>query len=264
MTAFYEPAGEGRVRATPLTRGPWGSSQHGGPVAALLAGAVERTLGRDDAMVARFSVELLRPVPVAELRIDVDVPRPGKRVAWAVARLEAPNADGGPTEVARAHAWVLRIADAQAPATEAPPPAPPEEGTETPFYPVEGENFADGVEARFLHGGWTELGRALAWFRLRVPVVAGEAPSAVQRVLVAADCGNGISAEVDFATHVYINPELTVALHRLPRGEWVALDAQTSIGPGGVGLARSVLADRDGVVGAGSQSLLVDQRPPAG
>ena len=35
------------------------------------------------------------------------------------------------------------------------------------------------------------------WFRLKHPIVAGEAPSVYQRVAVAADSGNGISAVLD-------------------------------------------------------------------
>lgn len=259
-TAFYEPAGSDRVRATALTRGPWGPSQHGGPVAALLGGAVERATGRVDAMVARISVELLRPVPVGELRIDAEIARPGKRVAWVVARLEATQPGGDPAEVARAQAWVVRTADVGVEPVEAPPLAPPEEGAPAPFHGLQGTSFLDGIDARFLRGGWSQRGPATAWFRLRVPIVAGEEPSSLQRVLVAADCGNGISAEVDYATHIYINPEVTVALHRLPRDEWVGLDARTSVGPAAVGLARSELYDRDGAIGAGGQSLLVDAR----
>jgi hypothetical protein len=56
-----------RVTPTELARGPWDPrALHGGPVAALLARAVERA---DDAgtpfHVARLTVELLRPVPKA-------------------------------------------------------------------------------------------------------------------------------------------------------------------------------------------------------
>ena len=51
-----------------------------------------------------------------------------------------------------------------------------------------------------------------------------------------ADSGNGISATVDFSRWVFINPDLSVYLHRLPEGEWVCLDAQTTIEPSGIGL----------------------------
>ena len=66
---------------------------------------------------------------------------------------------------------------------------------------------------------------------------------------------------MDVARWYSINPELTVHLHREAEGEWICLDAQTAISPGGAGLATSVLSDVRGPVGVGAQSLLVARRP---
>jgi acyl-CoA thioesterase len=82
------------------------------------------------------------------------------------------------------------------------------------------------------------------------------------RVVAAADFGNGVSRVLDFTRHLFINPDLTVYLHRRPRGEWIALDAETFAGGNGVGLAQSRLFDRDGYVGTSLQALLLDARTP--
>jgi hypothetical protein len=82
----------------------------------------------------------------------------------------------------------------------------------------------------------------------------------LQRVLAVADSGNGISSELDVARWYFINPELTVHLHREAVGEWVCLDAATTISSGGVGLATSVLSDLDGPVAVGAQTLLIAPR----
>jgi hypothetical protein len=82
--------------------------------------------------------------------------------------------------------------------------------------------------------------------------------------LAIADSGNGASWELDIARWHFINPELTVHLHREAAGEWICLDAQTDISAGGAGLATSVLSDLDGPVGVGAQSLLIAPRPAAG
>ena len=95
---------------------------------------------------------------------------------------------------------------------------------------------------------------------MRVPLVAGEEPTGVQRVLVVADSGNGVSAVLPFDQWLFINTELTVHFRREPRGEWICLDAETSIAAGGAGLARSVLSDDDGVVGAGRPGAAVAPR----
>jgi hypothetical protein len=79
-------------------------------------------------------------------------------------------------------------------------------------------------------------------------------------VLAVADSGNGISGELDLTNWHFINPELTVHLHREVVGEWICPEARTAISPGGVGLATSVLSDLEGQIGVGAQSLLVAQR----
>ena len=83
------------------------------------------------------------------------------------------------------------------------------------------------MDYRFARGGFRELGPATVWMRMRQPLVAGEEPSPLQRLLAAADSGNGVSATLDLAGHLFINVDLTVHLIRLPVGEWVCLDAIT-------------------------------------
>ena len=102
-------------------------------------------------------------------------------------------------------------------------------------------------------------GPATAWFRLRVPVVAGEVPTPAQRAMAVADFGNGISSELEFGSHLFINPDLTVYLHRDPVGEWVCLDARTRFGPPGTGMAESALWDGRGRIGRAIQSLYVER-----
>jgi hypothetical protein len=95
------------------------------------------------------------------------------------------------------------------------------------------------------------------WARQGVDLVAGEAPTGLQRLFVVADSGNGVSGRLDPHEWLFINSELTVHLHREPRAEWIALDAATAIGPDGVGTAFTVLHDADGPVGRGAQALVI-------
>src|SRR6185436_19137139 len=78
--------------------------------------------------------------------------------------------------------------------------------------------YADLVENRLAEGRFFQ-GPCTAWFRLRHPLVEGELPSAWQRVAVAADSGNGISAALDFARYSFVNCDLTINLLRRPVGE---------------------------------------------
>ena len=117
-----------------------------------------------------------------------------------------------------------------------------------------------GVEMRFVNGRTNALGPATVWFRLRCPVVLGEDPSPWQRAAAAADFGNGVSAELDFMSSSFINPDLTVSLHRPPAGEWICLDARTRFGIPGIGAAESALWDVDGRIGRSLQNLVVEVR----
>jgi hypothetical protein len=252
---FFEPRGEGRFLATESTAGPWSDAhQHGGPPAALLGRALERCSPRPEMVLARCTFEILGPVPVGEVEVQARVARPGRSVELLEAELRA----GGRAAMS-VRAW--RVLAAGAPAT-GPDPAPrpiPDEAAPVPPG-LDGFGYGRAVEMRFAAGDWAQPGPAIAWTRLRVPVVAGEAPSGLQRVLAVADSGNGISGVLALDRWLFINPELTVHLRREARGEWICLDAATVIADGGAGLARSTLSDRDGAVAHGAQSLLVAPR----
>jgi Thioesterase-like superfamily len=115
------------------------------------------------------------------------------------------------------------------------------------------------IELRFARGDWGH-GPALGWFRLRRPLVDGEEPTPLQRTVAFADFGNGLSRALDFRTHLFVNTDLTVHLHREPAGEWVALDARTDLDRTGVGQATSILRDEHGRLGVAAQSLFVAAR----
>jgi hypothetical protein len=255
--AFYLPLGDDRWRATAHTTGPWDARfQHGGPPSALLARAIERLSPREDMIIARMTVDILGAIPVGELKLSSHVLRPGRSVELVEASLSA-----GGREVARAQAWrVLRTT--QEILLRQPAPTAPALAAES--TPMAADGWVDGylsaVEWRFVVGEFGQPGPATAWTRLRYPVVPGEQPSPLQRVLAVADSGNGISGELDLTSWHFINPELTVHLHREAVGEWICLDAQTAISRGGVGLATSALSDLDGPIGVGAQSLLIARR----
>ena len=116
------------------------------------------------------------------------------------------------------------------------------------------------MDVRFVSGSYLDIGPATTWMRMRVPLIEGEQPHPRDRVLVAADSGNGVSAPLDYHRWVFINADLNVALRRLPQGEWVCLDATTWAEPDGVGLTDTALYDERGLVGRATQSLLLAQR----
>jgi Thioesterase-like superfamily len=260
--ALYTPAlrtPDGPVLVpSQMTEGPWSpDAQHGGPVAALLARTVESAPAPGPMQLVRLTVELLRPVPVRPLVASATVTRPGRKVQIVEARLAAEG-----QEVAYARGLRIRSATVDVPAPDPDPsiPAPPEDYSSGRPVARARTPFAGAVDLRFVSGAWDELGPVTMWTRLTVPVVAGEEPSPFQRAAAAADFGNGVSRVLDFETHLFINPDLTVSISRVPTGEWIGFDAVSRLSPDGYGQADSLIFDASGPVGRSMQSLLVERR----
>ena len=278
--SFYV-ADESGFRSSENTRGPWDAdSQHAGPPAALVGRAIEFLDGigetAADRHVGRITFEILKPVPIAPLRVEATVVRPGRRVDMA----EATLLDDAETPLIRARAWRLLRREVGVPAGlagadeggaaqragrpsgETGPPRPPGDlDSGVDFFPTGHDvGYHTAMEYRFASGSFLDPGPATAWMRMRMPLIAGEEPTPLQRVLVAADSGNGISSTLDFRRYVFINVDLTVHLGRLPAGEWVCLDSLTVPEPTGVGLTDTMLLDERGPLGRAAQTLLVAER----
>ena len=255
---LFVPDGE-RFVPTPLARGPWSpNALHGGPSAALLGRAIERYEGGEAMFVSRITLELLRPVPLEPLELRVRPVRPGRKVQLIEASLHTDT-----HEVARAVG--LRIRKQRIPLPDDLPiqpvvELPPEQGVPVKALGAFHEGFhTHGVEHSFVRGQFATPGPATDWIRLRVPLLEGEVPSPLVRVCAAADFGNGVSQILPGA-YTFINPDLTIYLHRYPIGEWVCLDSVTRVEDQGIGLAESRLLDRTGAIGRALQSLIVEER----
>jgi len=260
FAAFYEREGE-LFAATELTRGPWDpGAQHAGPPSALLGSAIEQLPEAEGFQVGRITFEILRSVPIAPVRVEARVARPGRRVQM----FEAELSDREGEVLMRARAWGIRTAELELPpdaVVDGDPPPPPEQGKEATFFPTGQEHgYHSAMEVRFVSGDFVEPGPAVVWLRMRQPLVAGEEPTPLQRTLVVADVGNGVSASLDFRRFLFINVDLTVQLERMPAGEWICVDAVTRPQPSGVGSAESVLSDGEGRIGRALQTLLVSER----
>ena len=254
--SFYVPRAPNLFTSTDHTRGPWGpESQHGGPPASLLGRAIEAVNYRNDMAVARITFEILRPIPVRDLRVTADMIRPGRSVEMIDASLWDDE-----TEVMRARAWRIRTTklDLDGPPHSGLPE--PEGSAHAEPLPTPYEGYLHAMEMRSLRGGLNDQGPGTTWFRMRHPLLPDEEVSPLTRVLIAADSASGISAVLDWHEWIYINTDLTVHLHRMPEGEWVCLDAETTVQPTGIGLAASVVHDERGPIGRTSQSLFLKPR----
>jgi acyl-coenzyme A thioesterase PaaI-like protein len=279
FVAASSPEGEGKDDGeyfvpSEHARGPWDpGALHGGAPAALMAAAFERLEPGADLRIARLGFEFLRPVPLAPLKLSMRIVRPGRRVQELAGELsvEAPGPGGaGEQVVCRASALRVREIAEDVPTTA--PVAPPEDGGQALGRPADSAplSFAldDSREPSFALTAMEmrapedprELGPGRVWMRLRLPLVAGQELTPLARLAATADFGNGISAVLPFARFLFINADLTIHLHRPPRGEWIGLDARTLLHAHGTGLAESVIHDEHGPVGRAFQTLVVESR----
>nr|WP_296767216.1 thioesterase family protein [Rhodococcus sp. (in: high G+C Gram-positive bacteria)] len=265
--AFFVPAGRNQAgneifSTTGRTVSLWAPTmQHGAPPSALLVRALERESARDDVRVTRVVVELLGPVPIADIEVRSWVERAGKNIELVVAELWADAGNGAVRAVARGTAWRMTTADTSQVAYAADEPLKPlSEATPHSWGPLWKSGFLDNVDIRAL----TELGgdnAGHAWARPTTALVLGEAMSPLERLFSIADIANGIGAKLDLDKWTFLNTDLTVHIFREPEGEWVGLAAETSTGPDGHGMSAGVLHDQRGPVGRIAQTVLVRPRP---
>jgi hypothetical protein len=196
------------------------------------------------------------------LAVTARVLRPGRRVELLEATLAAAG-DG--SALMRVTAWRMRTEAVALPGgiagAESPPLPPPEAGRPAQFSFWRDEiAYHRALEWRFVAGSFDEPGPAATWTRLRVPLVAGEATTPLERLLVMADAASGISAVLDWTRFTFVNVDLGIHLERPPEGQWMAMDAITRPGPAGAALCVGGLSDRRGRVGVSTQSLLIAPR----
>ncbi|MGE3325482.1 MAG: thioesterase family protein [Acidimicrobiia bacterium] len=256
-----------QIDPTENARGPRDpNAHHGGPTTALAVAAIERAAG-PEMQIARVTVELLRPVPLAPLRLVTEVVRPGRKVKLVEAQLF--DAASG-NEVFRVRSLTIRRASDPLPEGdhfEPTPPPPP--GPDSARPRGHGGAWIDddhimfhneGAEVRFVESAWDEPGPSVVWIRLLVPVLDNEPITPMQRVVAASDFSNGVSWALPVEDWIYINPDLTVHVAREPIGEWIGMRTRTQFGPHGMAFTDGELFDTTGRIGRANQSLIIEKR----
>lgn len=257
--AFYSALGLGRYASSAATAGPWSpKTQHGGPPAALIGLAMERHAPRPSFRIARITVELPRPVPVANLEVQVRTAHSGKRAELLEGTIMA---DGQPVLLARA--WRMASSPDDTPSLRdavdlLPLPAAPEPPRMTGAYM---DGYVSAMEWRFGHDrGFDATGPGAVWARQRIPLLSGTPDTPLTRALMLADSTWAVAFELDHAYRLVINTDVTLILHRDPASEWLCVRAATSASPRGSALAVGQLSDTLGDCGRVMQNLLVAVR----
>src|ERR1700737_2324476 len=256
MDAIYRVDGN-RVVTSPDAAGPWDiSMQHGSAPAALVVWAAEAIPTPQPMQIARVTIDLMRPVPVAPLTLQTEILREGRKIQLCAVRLLA-------EDVVVVGATVLKI---KTQALTLPPevadvaielPGPDQSQPEPASF--SSSPFVTGISLRAARGRFGVPGPGAIWYRVDRPLGEASPVSRATRAMVAADFCNGTSAVLDFREWTFINADLTVSFARQPVGAWILLDAESWIGPDGAGLATARLAGERGYFGPALPRLLIER-----
>lgn len=259
MISYFERAGGTRFRPTAATSGAWAvDEQHISPMTGLVAHAVEQfaaARGADGMVVARVSMDILGVLKLEEFEITVETVRPGRTIEL----LEAVVIARGRPAV-RARVWRMAQLDTAAVAGGQPPALPaPDAVAPWAMSDAWPGGYITTLDVRPI--GEPQPGRTTAWLATDLELVAGEPVSDLARFLALVDTANGIAVRESPKEWLFPNLDLTVHLHRQPRGRWVGLDTTVIFGAAGHGLTSTTLHDLHGPVGRAEQILTVRPAP---
>jgi acyl-CoA thioesterase len=229
---------------------PWNAKALNGVALAGLAASMVGTVPtRTDMHVARLTIDILGAVPIEPLVPEVRVLRDGGRVQLVEIGLCA----GDRTWV---RATALRVRQTASPTNLAELTRLQPEAYATISDPFK----VDWVETITAEGDFQSPGPASVWLRFLGRVVAGEPLGDLERMAMVSDWGSGMSSLVSPKDYTFANLDIALHLTRMPRGEWLLMDAVSESAGNGMAIAMSRLGDREGMIGTALQTVFVAQR----
>ncbi len=249
----------------PSTVGPWSpEAMHGGPVAALCVSVAEEILPGDHLVTSRLTLDLVRPVPTRPLEVRSRLLKSGRRVNLIEIEVVA-----GGQSVALATVQRTTINPVVLPRLEGtgaeliPPTDHPED-----FHPLKFSRAPFAVLASEIRTrspeGFSSPQATDAWIRVTADLVPGVPLSTAAAAAAAADYGNALGAPLSPAPHttLFPNADLTVYLARAPVDRWVRMAPASTWLEHGIGHTRCAMADRLGMLGTVTVTLVLAD-PPA-
>ncbi|CUH43167.1 thioesterase family protein [Ruegeria atlantica] len=254
--AYFHVRADGAFVGNDPARGPWSADHcHAGPVAGLIVRAAETEVGPEK-MLTRLTVDLLRPLPLAGLRVAAETTRHTKTLATT--RVTVHDLDDTLCATATTMHMVRRDLG---PVPNITLPPPKLDDAVTGPFPI-GETlhdlpgFANHSDILYPKDGNQNAGPKTIWM-FTPKLLEGEAQSPIQALCPLADCGNGISWNAPTSEMGFMNTDLTVQIHREPKSDWLASQSVSHWQPSGIGMSQSVLFDTEGPVGTALQTLVL-------
>lgn len=241
--AHFTAAESGEFLPTQFAQSHWGDDHLNGPAVVGLAGWVlEQESGSPDFMPARLTVDLFRAARGVPTTVVARLVRDGRRVRSA--ECEVLQEDR-----AVARATLLQYRRSVAP--------PGELWTATMSFPA--PSVVDEATLTLVgsdEAGWSrspgehQNNSRKRFYNQAIEVVAGEKNSQFVRAVMAAEA-TSLVTNLGTQGVGYINGDLTVALARLPVGDWIGVQADSHWASDGVAVGTATLFDQSGAFGSG-------------
>jgi len=254
LTPFTVRRDDGLV-PNEIAQGGWGPTLGGQVIGGLLARGIEQHVTDDELVPARLTVDILRRVATAPVRVSADVVRTGRRMQSVDAAMTQDD-----EVVARASALYLRRSAQpdgaiwSTPLHMPPVPDEPDEFSEdVPMFIKAYGRTPDGSDAN----AWQHDGPRFAWLREIRALVDGEQMSPFVRAAMAVDV---TSSMANFSTTglAFINADYTLTLSRLPVGPYIGLAALTHYSDAGIATGTASLFDTTGPIGSGTSTAVAN------
>ncbi|OBI44053.1 acyl-CoA thioesterase domain-containing protein [Mycobacterium sp. E796] len=219
----------------------------GAAITGLAALTLDTAFGLPDFTPARLTVDLFKSPRRVPTTTTVDLVRDGRRVRNSVCTMKQEG-------VAVARAVLVQYRRSAAP--DGHEWTPTEEKLEAPS--LNGLTAQNGAVRQLQSGGvgWTsEIADHQNAARKRVvirsvDIVAGQPNTPFVQAAAAAEA-TSLVTNLGTAGVGYINGDLTVALTRLPRSDWICVHADTHWASDGISVGTATLVDDSGAFGSG-------------
>jgi len=259
MPSYFERLDDERYRPTAHTGGAWDpDEQHFSPLGGLIVHAIERALAPDRShlRISRLSFDILGRIATEDFAIHVATIRPGRTIELVEATVVI-----GERSVVRGRAWLLIAQDTTKVAGGGAPALPdPDQLASLSLTNIWFGGYVASLDVRPVVP--RRPGRGTAWVATEVDLLPEEPIGPLARYVGLVDTANGVAVRAAPGEWMFPNVDLTIHLHRQPRGRWVGLDTTVVFGPDGQGVTSTVLHDRDGQVGHAQQMLTVRRLQP--
>jgi acyl-CoA thioesterase len=217
---------------------------------AALIGAIIDEAGFDPAFtISRTTLDILGKVPNQPLVPRITPLRSGRQMQLHRVELLV-----GIQPVAQSHVLLVRALETP---DELPPfHYPPPDSLEERLFLI-GATMAGAIRTRPIQGGVREPGRGITWLAMEGEVISGTPPSPFVKACLFSDFGNGVGSVTDRDEWSFANLDITVNFLRMPRGEWILLDAHTVMAGNGHGVVENIFADTEGIYARGTQTVFI-------